>query len=324
MPRTRLTNRIAADMLSKKNTQVEAKGSGIDNDPYDMNDTNHSKNDPLYDEYAKGDPSAWAEDPHMKNPAVDDDKREETGHAPLVDRRTAAEVVASAKKMEMKAVKCIVASQRMLPGASDDVIEKQAAAFMHIPDFELDATLSRQEDLAKAISKAASESSDDVDEEENEEMKAKKTELDELKKKMAALEEELGMSSDDEDESEESEEKPAKKEDKEEKTAGSKKKDDEDADEMEEEVSMKKAEDDDDETKKGRQPQEEGDIEEEHEASEENLLDSIFNQVISSESKKGASSLAGVVKKEASQNGPIDLSAMWSDRTPPDVSEYFK
>ena len=62
MSRNRLTNRTASDMKSKPGAQVEAKGSGVDNDVYNMNDTGHEKNDPSVSEYAKGDPSAWAED----------------------------------------------------------------------------------------------------------------------------------------------------------------------------------------------------------------------------------------------------------------------
>ena len=87
MSRNRLTNRVASDMKSKPGTQVEAKGSGVDNDPYDMNDTGHEKNDPSVSEYAKGDPEAWKEGVNKDNPAKDDQKREETGHAPLIDKQ---------------------------------------------------------------------------------------------------------------------------------------------------------------------------------------------------------------------------------------------
>ncbi len=170
MARKRLTTRIAEDMKSKPNTQVEAKGSGVDNDPYNMNDTGHEANDPKFDEYAKGDPSAWAEDVHTQNPAVDDSKRDETGHAPLIDRRTASEAVAAVKKLEAKAVKTIVAAQRVLPGAPDGVHEKVAAILMHLPEEGLNQVLQYQEDLAKAIGKAASESSEEVKSEAKEAM----------------------------------------------------------------------------------------------------------------------------------------------------------
>jgi len=171
--RQRLTTRVAEDLtVQGRGATKESKGSGIDNDVYDMNDTDHERNDPSREEYAKGDPSAWAEDPNTKNPAADDSKREETGHAPLIDKhkyagdteKDAAEAIANVRRLEEKAVRAIVASQRALPGASKKDIEAQSAAFMHMPDDCLNGTLARQEKLAREIAAAAEKSADDAEE----------------------------------------------------------------------------------------------------------------------------------------------------------------
>jgi hypothetical protein len=181
MSRVRLTSRTAEDLKSKAGTQVSDKGTGIDNDPYDINDTGHSKADPKIDEYAKGDPEAWAEGVNKDNPAKDDSKREPaTGHAPLIDKHAAAEAIASAKKLEEKAVKCIIAAQRILPGAPEAMLEKQAAILMNLPEEGLNATLAHQEELAKMIGKSAGESAEEAEE------KEEKDEKDEDKKKEAA------------------------------------------------------------------------------------------------------------------------------------------
>jgi len=336
MSRERLTQRVAEDMKSKPNTQVEAKGSGIDNDPYNMNDTGHEANDPKYDQYAKGDPSAWAEDPHMKNPAVDDGKREETGHAPLIDRRTASEAVAAAKKLEEKAVKCIVASQRMLPGASEEVIEEQAADFMLLPDTALNSTLERQEKLAKSIVKAAEENAEEAEESkediEDPEITAKKEKLASLQKEAAELQKELeaGSACDKTSEDEEGEAEEEKKE--EEKEAGDmpveEEKEKEEAEEKKKEEE-KEAGDMPAEEEKEKEEAEEEKKDKEKEATEEvklatdndNLLDQIFQTVTASENKQGATSLKGMVKKEASKSDSNDISKLW--KTDPDVSEIF-
>ena len=71
-------------------------------------------------------------------------------------------------ELEGKAVKCLVASQRMLPGANRDVVEAQAIGLMHLPGNEVDMLLGRQESLARSIAASADECADDkapVDEE---------------------------------------------------------------------------------------------------------------------------------------------------------------
>jgi len=326
MSRQRLTSRTASDMKSKPGTQVEDKGSGINNDVYEMNDTNHEKNDPKLDEYAKGDPEAWAEGVNKDNPAKDDSKRNEMNVAPLIDKHAAA--IADARRLEEKAVKAIIASQRMLPGATDEIIEKQAGILMHLPDEGLNATLSNQENFARTIAKAASEvataaEEEEDDDEKKEEKDAATEEKDEkdaseesLSEKLAALEgqisalkDQIKSAGEDEDEkAEEDSDKDAADED-------SEKEDEEDSDKdaAEEKPEEKEAgkEEDDDETEACSKK----------EASNDSLLDQIFSGVMPSPVKKGASKLSGMVKKEASAGSSNDLSSLWSSA--PDVSEIF-
>jgi hypothetical protein len=300
MSRNRLTNRTASDMKAKPGTPVEDKGSGVDNDVFNMNDTGHEKNDPSVSEYAKGDPSAWGEDVNKDNPAKDDQKREETGHAPLIDKHAAQEAVASALRLEEKAVKAIIASQRMLPYATDELIERQASILMHLPEEGLNATLANQEVLARMVAKAAAESTEDAeDDKEDKEEKAAAEECakepEEKEEKAAAVEEKK------EDEKELSPK---------EKLANLKKQ----AEELEKQIDdeEKPAADDKDEEEKAEKPVE---------ASDSNILDQIFSGVMPSPIKKGASKLSGIVKKEASSSGSNDLSSLWS--TAPDVSSLF-
>jgi len=393
--RERLTTRIAEDMTVKsKGETKESKGSGVDNDAYDQNDTGHEKNDPDRNEYAKGDPSAWAEDVHTKKVNVDDKNREETGHAPLVDKHAAAEAIATVRKLEEKAARCIVAAQRTLPGADREMIEGQAASFMHLPDSELNATLARQEKLAKMIAGAAEEASKEAKKEEEagkgkeeeaaakpkeeevakpkeEEAAAKpkeeeaakapeakkeeaackeeeagkkgvippqflkgekKEEKDEkeedmppfLKKKLASLEAEIatlkeaakkGVSSINTNKTEmnisnasDESAKPAApvaaecpKEEKKEEKAEEKK----DEGEKKDEVTFGEAE------------------EEGKDASDDALLSQIFSTVTASADKKGATSLSGMVKKEAS-SGSTDLDSILMEGTPPSINHLFQ
>jgi hypothetical protein len=303
MSRTRLTTRTAADMKSKPGTQVEDKGSGIDNDTAKMNNPEHEKNDPSVSEYAKGDPSAWAEDVNKNNPAKDDQKREETGHAPLLDKHAAEDAIASARRLEGKAVKAIIASQRMLPGATEEVISKQASILMHLPEEGLNATLTHQEGLAHMIAKAA----DDSSEESKEEDKKEKEEGEEKEEtKDASAEEKV------EDKKEEETKDAnaiiaklaAEVEDLKKKLQG---------DEKSGKDAAASVEDKKEEKEEAK--------EETKEASDSSLLDQIFSGVMAPTIKKGASKLSGMVKKEASTSASNDLSGLWAGA--PDVSDVF-
>ena len=296
MSRTRLTSRTASDMKSKPGTQVEAKGSGVDNDSYNMNDTGHEKNDPSISEYEKGDPEAWAEGVNKENPAKNDQKREETGHAPLIDKHAAQEAIASARKLEEKAVKAIIASQRMLPGATDEIIEKQAGILMHLPEEGLNATLANQEGLAQMIAKAASESSEDDKEEEKKEEE----------KEVEAAEETPA-----EEKKEEEKEVEATEMTPQEKLASLKKQ----AEDLEKQINAAE------ETPAEEKKEEEKEEDKEVDASDASLLDQIFSGVMPAPMKKGASKLSGMVKKEASSSGSGSLDGLWASA--PDVRDIF-
>jgi len=320
MSRERLTTRVAGETKA------------IDNDVFAQNNPEHTSNDPKIGEYAIN--STFGEDVNTANPAADDHKRESTGHAPLIDKHAAAEAVASARVLEAKAVKCIIAAQRILPGAAEEMIEKQAAIFMHLPEEGLNATLSNQESLAKMISKQASETSEEakaegetVEQEEAEKkcnkedeqkkeaakkvMDDKKKKLEDLKKEAADLETELTAGKKDEKVVEEEDKTAAVKKDEkvveeEDKTAAVKK--DEKVVEEEDKTAA---------VKKDEKVEEE---KEEVEASDGTLLDQIFGEVTASENKKGAAKLSGMVKKQASEQ-VSDLQGLWA--TDPDVSNMF-
>lgn len=329
--RKRLTDKIAADAAGDK-------GSGIMNDPYQVNNPAHEKNDPSYQEYKKGDPEAWAEGVN-KDDLWKKDDRVETNH-PEITAKMAAQAVQSARKMEERAVKCIVASQRILPGAEDSVIENQAADLMHLPDNMVDALLGRQEELANSIAKSAADSAEDAEEEEKEEKEEKEAasaKQEEAREKFKKMIEEKKKKA----------EKEAAEIAKMEKAllSGKTDQDEEEGDEKDKSKDKSAGDDEDPETKRGRQPQEEGDIEEKHpdksaadkeeeeeeeekeEDAEEktagdNLLDDIFSSVTASDKKQGAKTLSGMVKKEASSGSENDLSSVWS--APPDVSKHFQ
>lgn len=310
MSRNRLTNRTASDMKSKPGAQVEAKGSGVDNDVYNMNDTGHEKNDPSVSEYAKGDPSAWAEDVNKNNPAKDDQKREETGHAPLIDKHAAQEAIASARRLEEKAVKAIIASQRMLPGATDEIIEKQAGILMHLPEEGLNATLANQEGLARMVAKAASDSSEDTEDEDKEEKAAAEEKVEEKKEEEKAAAEEKCEDKDEE-------EKAASELSPKEKLANLKKQ----AEELEKQIEDEEKKPEEKAAAEDEKSEDKEEDKKEVEASDANLLDQIFSGVMPSPIKKGASKLSGMVKKEASSSGSSDLSSLWSSA--PDVRGIF-
>jgi len=148
-------------------------------DPYTMNQQH--ANNPV-EKYHSGDPDSWAETPDARKPWADEG-RLETGHpapksdmapaAPAVPAAPAAPVapavpagpmasedqaqaaVKNARKLEDKALKCITIAQRMLPGADDQMIEKQATDLMYMPEQSVLSTLQRQAELAEKIAAEA-------------------------------------------------------------------------------------------------------------------------------------------------------------------------
>lgn len=312
MSRQRLTSRTAFD-TSKVAAGEEGKKWV---EPYDQNDTNHGKNDPDIDQYAEGDPEAWGEGVNKDNPAKDDSKRIETGHAPLVDKHAASEAIASARQLETRAVKCIIASQRMLPGAPDELIEKQASVLLQLPESGINSILDNQSSFAKMIAKAASDVAEDTEEKKEE---PEKDEVPEEKEEKEASEGEVPE---------------FLKKDKEDKEESEKKDDDseDDSEEEKEEGTEKEANQNDPKAfytgdsaadvegaKPGKDKQEGKSEGKSVKASDESLLDQIFSTSVAGP-KKGASKLSGMVKKQASESDP--LSSLWG--TAPDVSRHFQ
>jgi len=254
----------------EKEAEIEKKA-----DPYTMNQDHPN---PPASKYDIGGPSQFAEDPDMKKPWKTEG-RTETGHpAPA-----ARQAVKAARQLEDKALKCITVAQRMLPGASDELIEDQATDLMYIPESRIMATLQRQASFAEILANG----DEDEKKEEEEEKEAKKEEK--------------------EEEAPAEEEKEAKKEEKEEEAP---------AEEEEEEKEEKEA-------KKEEKEEEAPAEEEKEAASDEidlnpgvDLLDAIFAN--EETEKVGAKKLSGIVKKASTD---VTLDNLWS--APPDVSEAF-
>jgi colicin import membrane protein len=253
-------------------------------DPYSMNQDH--KNPPA-SKYDIGGPSQFAEDPDNKTPWKNEG-RVETGHpAPI------KEAVKAAQKLEDKALKCITIAQRILPGASDSIIEEQATDFMYLPDKCILATLQRQSELAEILAK-------DNGDDENDNGNDKKPEE---KVDKAAKKEEKQSEEDDDAEklAKEKAEKEAKEKAEKEEENNNKEKEngnnEEDVDKAAKKEEKKTA-----------------DLEIELSNDSADLLDSVF----ANEEKGGARKLSGLVKKASTENR---LDGLWN--APPDVSKAF-
>lgn len=351
MARERLTQKTAETLLSKPGTSVEEKDSGIPHDPYTMNNPEHEKNDPSKDEYVIGDPSKFGEDVNKDNLWKKDDASRDpkTNHPSKGETaKSAAEAVKQAKQLEEKAVKCIIASQRILPGASDSIVEEQATDLMYLPLQAVNAMLTRQEKLAMMIGEAAEEAAkpaeekkEEKDEEEGEKEAGKKGEMPAGFAAMMEAKKEKAEGKKPEGE-EEKEEKEAKKEEK------------DPMKEMEEKLAAMTAEFEKMKAEKGKGKAEEkaegeeacmkeagqndpknfygkGLSEKEQTGGEkgkakeveagDSLIDDIFNSVMASDEKKGAKTLTGLVKKEASDGSGLNGVNLWG--APPDISAHF-
>jgi len=306
-----MRQRLSWEVDKEKKAEMEKKA-----DPYTMNQDH--KNNPV-EKYDIGGPSEFAEDPDMKTPWKTEG-RTETGH-PAPER----EAVMAARKMEDKAMKCLTIAQRMLPGASDDMIEDQATEFMYMPEQSIMSTLQRQASWAETLASDDGDEDDKKEKPEEEEVEAKKKkaedEEDEEKKpeedvkSKKKAEEKVEAKKDEEEKPEEEVEAKKKAEEKVEA-----KKDEEEKPEEEEVEAKKKAKEE-----KPEKEEEEEEVKakkkaEEIAAEEEvDLLDSLF---ASEETKTGAKKLSGIVKQAS--NGDSDLNGLWKSSTPPDVSEAFK
>ena len=186
-----MTTRERLSWDKEKLAEIEKRA-----DPYTMNQDHPN---PPASKYDIGGPSQFAEDPDMKKPWKTEG-RTETGHpAPA-----ARQAVKAARQLEDKALKCITIAQRMLPGASDELIEDQATDLMYIPENQIMATLQRQASFAEVLANGGNDEEEEKapEEEEKEEKEAKE------KKEEEAPEEEEKK----EEEAPEEEEKEAKEE----------------------------------------------------------------------------------------------------------------
>jgi len=249
-------------------------------DPYTMNQ-NHANN-PV-EKYKNWDTETGGEGVDTKTPWKGEG-RTETGH-PSPERQA----VMAARKLEDKAIKCITIAQRMLPGASDSIVEEQATDLMHMPETAILSTLNRQASLAEVL--AGKEKEEEEVEEAKEaakkevapEMKPEVEEAKEAKKEVA----------------------PEVKPEVEEVKEAAKK---EVAPEVKPEVEEAK------EAKKEMAPEVKPEVEEAKEAGD--MLDVIFDNV----EKTGAKKLSGLVKQAST--GDDTLNGLWD--SPPDVSKAFK
>jgi len=259
-------------------------------DPYTMNQDH--KNNPV-EKYDVGGPADFAETPSTKTPWKNEGRNEVGLPSP------AAKAVQAARILEDKALKCITIAQRVLPGASDDLIEKQATDFMYMPDRAIIATLQRQAELAEVLAKECKTDDDEK------EVEAKKAPVDEKEIPVPA-EKEVEAKKAPVDEKEVPV--PAEKE------VEAKKAPvvvDEKEVPAEKEVEAKKAPVDE----KDAPAKEEGmDME-----ASIDLLDQIFAE---STPKTGAKKLSGIVKQASSINQGMSLDNLWN--SPPDVSKAFR
>jgi len=311
----------------EKTAEIEKKA-----DPYTMNQ-NHANN-PV-EKYKTGDPSTWAESPDMKTPWKNEG-RTETGHP--APEHTA---VMAARKLEDKAIKCITIAQRMLPGATDQMIEAQATDLMYLPEKCILATVQRQSGYAELLAGKKDEDDDDADasaskkeDEDDDDADAsasKKEDEDDADASASKKEDEddadaSASKKEDDDDADASASKKAKKEKKDEVVESKKKAEEAPApvpepkkEEKKEEVEAKKVEAPVPEPKKedaAPAPAPEVVLEDKKEAGD--LLDMIFAEEVTD--KQGAKKLSGLVKQASI--GDSNLANIWD--APPDVSKNFR
>lgn len=105
--------------------------------------------DPAYDKYESGDPSAWAEDvhpgPYATSPAPATPGMDEASGHPAAKPGQPMKASLSREALRAKAAKCLRLAEAMFSSrtASSSVLESQALDFMDMPDDVLDAALTR-------------------------------------------------------------------------------------------------------------------------------------------------------------------------------------
>lgn len=146
MSRTRLTDKTAAE--------------AGDNDLYTMNGARPTGNVNPGDKYEIGGPDQFGETPisTADTKKLHDKDVNDRNDQNIPNLREASEAaIRTAAELEKKAIRCLVASQRMLPGAAQHIIEANAADLIRLPLASIDAILGRQEAFARRIASEAEE-----------------------------------------------------------------------------------------------------------------------------------------------------------------------
>ena len=148
MQRNRLTPKTAAE--------------AGDNDLYTMNGARPTGNVNPGDKYEIGGPDQFGETPisTADTAKLHDKDVNDRNDQNIPNLREASEAaIRSAAVLEQKAVRCLVASQRMLPGADQQMIEANAMDLIRLPLTSIDAILARQESFARRLASEAEEAS---------------------------------------------------------------------------------------------------------------------------------------------------------------------
>lgn len=143
--RTRLTDKTAAE---------------AGNDLYTMNGARPTGDINPGEKYNIGGPAEFGETPisTADTKKLHDKDVNERNEQNIGDLRLASEeAIRNAAVLEQKAIRCLVASQRMLPGADRRIIEANAADLIRLPLSSIDAILSRQEAFARRVASEAEE-----------------------------------------------------------------------------------------------------------------------------------------------------------------------
>lgn len=141
-------------------TTKKAGEAGAINDVYTLNGARPTGNVNPADKYEIGGPDQFGETPLSTADTAklhDKDVKDRDPNTNISNLREAAvSAVRNAAETEKKAMRCLVAAQRMLPGADESVIEATAADLLvNMPTAAVDALLMRQEAFARKIASDA-------------------------------------------------------------------------------------------------------------------------------------------------------------------------
>jgi len=148
-------------------TRLTDKKAGEVNDVYTMNGARpdeakrggNGSGETFQKEYQTGDTSSWKEDPISTQETAklntEDAKRNEMNLGEI--RMAFAQAIKQSSQMREHAAKCMIASERMLPGASQEALIANSSDLMFLPDSAIDGVLSRQASLALSVTSAADE-----------------------------------------------------------------------------------------------------------------------------------------------------------------------